>query len=433
MFLPCQHIPGHGEPLQIPMNESNKMCYACSLAFDECPQCKRVIEKRVKVHRGSLTPLVLAIISFLQMTLPAVCAKWNFMHSACLQRDIDPIVTTSGCNLLLAICVVMLFLGLLGIRIADKSLEMKKYINLYLFLTALGAIYSGTVFIAYVYGLLRIFSTVSSEFEITLVRNMGFPDRCVSEIMTPHAFKNLPPNTCVYDDQDSIFYNFFSCRPCDKTSPASCFGSLKYESQQTYTNWATTAYGTLCVVDLFGIIAILALDSSLKRFKRESTNRSRPIVINAKNAFKQLLSEQKDIVPSSTFKKSQAANSKDTWQDKIRFDKRFDPLFKTGQNSGEKILSDKDRQNIFNDYVEKLIKGAEEKKDSGDLGNDKKFLNNNMDEGKEGSGTNASEDVLNMMAELDDEGHLLSMGSGDEIDNGLSDGERSGIDSDAAH
>ena len=333
----------------------------------------------------------------------------------------------------------MLGLGLLGIRIADKSFEMEKYMNLYLCLTLLGAAYSGVVFLAYVYGLLRVFSTVSSEFEITLVRNMGFPDKCVSEIMSPHAFKNIPPNTCKYDEEDSLFYNFFSCRPCDKTSPASCFGSLKYQSQQAYTNWATSAYGALCIVDLFGFIAILALRKSLNRFKRESLNRSRPIIIDAKNKFKELLAEQKDIVPSSTFKKSQAANSKDTWQDKIRFDRRYDPLFKTGQKIGRKILSDKDRENIFNDHIEKLIKDRDEQKDSRNNSNttntNNRFSNPVVsgDKNDDQGGTKVNEEVLGMMEETDDEGHLLSMGSGDEIDNGLSDSERSGIDSDAPH
>ena len=173
MFLPCLCIPGHDEPSQISKNESNRMCYACSHSFDECPQCKRAIEKRVKVYRGNLPPLCLAIVSFLQMTLPAVCAKWNFMHSACLKRDIEPVTTTAGCNFLLTMCIIMIFVGLLGIRVADKPLEMKKYINLYIFMTVVGVVYCGLLFFAYVYGLLRVFISVSSEFEISVVRTFG--------------------------------------------------------------------------------------------------------------------------------------------------------------------------------------------------------------------------------------------------------------------
>ena len=294
MFLPCQCIPGHDEPSQISKNESNRMCYACSHSFDECPQCKRAIEKRVRVYRGNLPPLCLSIVSFLQMTLPAVCAKWNFMHSACLQRDIEPVTTTVGCNFLLAMCITMIFVGLLGIRVADKPLEMEKYIHIYIFMTIFGVFYCGLLFSAYAYGLLRVFVSVSSEFEISMVRNMGFPDHCISEIMSPHAFKNIPPNTCAVENQNSIFYNFFSCRPCDKTTPGSCFGSLKYQSQQVYTNWATTAYGVLCIIDLFALIIALSVKQSIQRRGRESENRLKPVVKDAKNAFRQLLAEQQE-------------------------------------------------------------------------------------------------------------------------------------------
>ena len=50
------------------------------------------------------------------------------MHSACLKRDIELLPQQLG-NFLLTMCIIMIFVGLLGIRVADKPLEMKKYIN----------------------------------------------------------------------------------------------------------------------------------------------------------------------------------------------------------------------------------------------------------------------------------------------------------------
>ena len=157
-----------------------------------------------------------------------------------------------------------------------------------------------------------------------------------------------------------MFYNF-SCRPCDKTSPGSCFGSLKYASQQVYTNWATVAYGFLCIIDLFAVIIVFSVKNNLQRRGRESESRRKPIVKDAKNAFRQLLSEQKDITTSSTFKRSQSADSKDSWHHKLELSLKY-PSNKRGKKR-RKILSDDDRESVFSDYIDRLMNEMESKKD----------------------------------------------------------------------
>jgi hypothetical protein len=358
MFLPCGHVPGYGESKSISIQQSNKMCLPCSKAFEECPICKRVIEKRKKVFRGNLPPVILAVISFLQMVLPAICAKWNFMHSACLKRDVEPQVTTNGCTFLLFSCGAMLLLGVVGIQVAEKPSERPGLVKVYRIATIFWAIYCAFIGLQYLRGLIRALVTVSSEFEVTLSRNMGFSDKCISEVLFPHAFKSLFPNTCLHAEKESIFYEFFSCKACDKTSPASCYNSAKYLDQQTYTNWAAMGYMLLAIVDVFGFTAISAVVSASKRFERETEMRNKPVIQMASDAFRQLLAKHgTEITAKSTFA-NESDSFGESWHAEIRKDPRYNPLYAKGKKRGHPILSDENREDIFMAFVENRSNSA---------------------------------------------------------------------------
>eukprot|EP00505_MAST-04D_sp_SCG-Rhode-Island_P003140 Stramenopile-MAST_4_protein_3140 len=358
-FVPCGHIPGYGESPKILSQESNKMCLPCSQSFEECPLCKRVIDKRIKVFRGTLPSVALSAISFLQMVLPAVCANWNFLHSACFKRDVEPKITTTGCTSLLYINAAMILLGVLGIRISEKNGEVGWLLPAYKVATLSCALFCTITGFSYMTGLVRAFITVASEYEVMLARNMGFSDRCITQVMFPHAFKNVIPNTCDYEEKDSAFYEFFSCKPCDKTSPSSCFGTPQYINQQRYTNYAAMGYMLMCIVDVFGYTAVNALESATKRFQREGRMRNKPLIVAATNEFRNMLKEQPGITSKSVLSKAKDTFS-EPWFQAIRGDRRYDPVFEEGKFRGTKILTDEMREDVFNDYCESLKNLGEE-------------------------------------------------------------------------
>ena len=52
---------------------------------------------------------------------------------------------------------------------------------------------------------------------------------------------------------------------------------------------------------------------------------------------------------------------------------------------------------------------------------------------KSSRGTIVKDNIISLLEDSDGEGHLLSMESGDELDNGMTDTDKSDLDSDAPH
>ena len=152
MILPCGHIPGAREPEGTPPQDSMRMCYACAHLYSECPVCKRLIESRRKIHRGYLSPFMLSVCALIQTLIPALNIKWVFEHSACFVRDIPPPEYASGCMMILAIIFALIFVGILGMRVASEDGRSHLSSRLYSTLTLMSFFFSlssGVMFLGY--------------------------------------------------------------------------------------------------------------------------------------------------------------------------------------------------------------------------------------------------------------------------------------------
>ena len=116
----------------------------------------------------------------------------------------------------------------------------------------------------------------------------------------------------------------------------------------------TTQYMFLLIVDVFGYMAVSAVQKALGRFERETNMRNKPVIKAANIAFRQLLADQGDqITTKSVFSNTSDAFG-ESWRKEIMTDPRYNPRFDRGTKRGHPILSDKDREDIFMAYVDSL-------------------------------------------------------------------------------
>ena len=110
-------------------------------------------------------------------------------------------------------------------------------------------------------------------------------------------------------------------------------------------------------------------------------------------------------------------------------------MYNKGGKKGEKILSDDDRESVFSDYIDRLMNEMESKKDGREGPVKPKDYGRETNEipSKSSRGTIVKDNIISLLESSDGDGQLLSMESGDELDNGMTDTEKSDIDSDAPH
>ena len=87
--------------------------------------------------------------------------------------------------------------------------------------------------------------------------------------------------------------------------------------------------------------------------------RNKPLIVAAKNEFRNMLKEQPGITSKSVLSKAKDTFS-EPWFHAIRGDRRYDPMFEEGKFRGTKILTDEMREDVFNDYCESLKNLGEE-------------------------------------------------------------------------
>ena len=282
MILPCGHIPGVNEPQNTPIQDSMRMCFACSHLHSECPVCKRLVENRRKIHRGHLSPFVLSLCALVQMLIPVMNIKWVFMHSACFVRDIPPHEYAPGCIMILVCVFALMMIGFLGMKVASTDGSSTYFAKMYTLLSLVSFVFSlssGIMFLGYAQ---PDFNAVSSTDEMLTVRRWGYSQSCVKEKMLNHAFKELFGNSCSVNGQQLSaigkapwYYELFSCMPCDKTSPNSCLGSAKAQSQGMYTSFAAFGFLLRAISDIYGYVCASAVIIYNRRQKREQNARKR--------------------------------------------------------------------------------------------------------------------------------------------------------------